>query len=60
MNAWFTPTAANYFGKISKTAIFEVLRETNGGDASGTIKKTELAALAARGRTPDFRELCCR
>ena len=49
MTAWFTPTAANYFGKISKTAIFEVLRETNGGDASGmTIKKSDLAALAER------------
>ena len=49
MNAWFTPTAANYFGKISKTAIFEVLRETISGDASGmTIKKSDLAALAER------------
>ena len=49
MNAWFTPTAANYFGKISKSAIFEVLRETNGGDASGmSIKKSDLAALVER------------
>ena len=49
MTACFTPAAANYFGKISKTAIFEVLRETNGGDASGmTIRKSELAALAER------------
>jgi ParB family chromosome partitioning protein len=50
MAAWFTPTAANYFGKIGKTAIFQSLREMNGGSASAGIamKKSDLAALAER------------
>ncbi len=30
MTAWFTPTAGNYFGNISKAAIIEVLREIKG------------------------------
>jgi hypothetical protein len=27
MNAWFTPTAVNYFSRVSKTRILEALRE---------------------------------
>ena len=50
MAAWFTPTAANYFSRISKTAIIEALREVKGAVApawSG-MKKAELASLAER------------
>lgn len=50
MGAWFTPTAGNYFGGISKAAIIEALREIKGNTApawSG-MKKTELASLAER------------
>ena len=48
MAAWLTPTAANYFGKVSKAQIIEALREVKGDVApswSG-MKKAELAALA--------------
>ena len=50
MTAWFTPTAGNYFGSISKAAIIEVLREIKGdvAPAWSGMKKTELATLAAR------------
>ena len=50
MTAWFTPTAANYFGRVSKAAIIEALREVKGAVApawSG-MKKTDLATLAER------------
>ena len=50
MTTWFTPTAANYFGKISKAQIIDALREVKGAVApawSG-MKKAELAALAER------------
>jgi ParB family chromosome partitioning protein len=50
MAAWFTPTAGNYFGGISKAAIIGVLREIKGNAApawSG-MKKAQLAALAER------------
>ena len=50
MTAWFTPTAANYFSKVGKSAIIEALREVKGAVApawSG-MKKTDLAALAER------------
>jgi len=50
MNAWFTPTAANYFGKISKGRIIDALREVKGSVAPawGGMKKSQLAALAER------------
>jgi len=50
MAAWFTPTAANYFSKIGKTAIIDAMREVKGAVApawSG-MKKTDLASLAER------------
>jgi ParB family chromosome partitioning protein len=50
MTAWFTPTAANYFGKVSKTAILEAVREAIGATAPAwsEMKKADLAALAER------------
>lgn len=50
MTGWFTPTAANYFGKVSKTAIIEAMREALGATAPAWdgMKKAELAALAER------------
>lgn len=50
MTAWFTPTAANYFGKVSKTAIIEAMRDVLGSTAPAWdgMKKSELAALAER------------
>jgi len=50
MGAWFTPTPANYFSRISKAGIIEALREAKGATAltwSG-MKKADLAALAER------------
>jgi len=50
MNAWFTPTAANYFSRVSKAGIIEALREVKGAVApawSG-MKKADLASLAER------------
>jgi len=50
MAAWFTPTAANYFSKVSKSAIIEALREVKGvvAPAWSGMKKCDLAALAER------------
>jgi ParB family chromosome partitioning protein len=50
MDAWFTPTAANYFGRIGKAKILETLREVKGSIAPAweKLKKPELAALAER------------
>jgi ParB family chromosome partitioning protein len=50
MATWFTPTAANYFSRISKAGIIEALREVKGTTAPAWtgMKKTELAALAER------------
>jgi ParB family chromosome partitioning protein len=50
MTEWFTPTADNYFAKISKAQTIDALREIKGSVApawSG-MKKSELAALAER------------
>jgi ParB family chromosome partitioning protein len=50
MAAWFTPTASNYFGKVSKAQIIEALREVKGAAAPAwsEMKKADLAALAER------------
>lgn len=51
MQTWFTPTADNYFSRISKPQILEALREARGtapAPAWEKLKKSELAALAAR------------
>jgi len=50
MNAWFTPTAGNYFGKVSKTGILEALTEAKGdiAPAWNKAKKGELAVIAER------------
>jgi ParB family chromosome partitioning protein len=50
MGAWFTPTAVNYFTRISKAGILAALREVKGATAPAweTMKKPDLAALAER------------
>ncbi|HLJ45466.1 MAG TPA: ParB/RepB/Spo0J family partition protein [Bryobacteraceae bacterium] len=50
MTAWFTPTAANYFGSVSKAVILGTLREVKGdiAPAWNGLKRAELAALAER------------
>jgi ParB family chromosome partitioning protein len=50
MAAWFVPTAANYFSRISKDSIIEALRKVKGGEAAAwhSMKKAELAILAER------------
>ena len=50
MSAWFTPTAENYFTKVSKTGILEALTEVKGATAPAwdKAKKSELAAIAER------------
>lgn len=50
MTQWFTPTAANYFGKTGKAQIIDALREAKGtvSPAWNAMKKSELAAIAER------------
>ncbi len=50
MADWFTPTAENYFGRISKASILDALREIKGDVAPAwhKMKKGDLAALAER------------
>ena len=51
ITAWFTPTAANYFGRVSKPQILTALQEAKGvppAPAWSGMKKAELAALAER------------
>src|SRR5262249_20066837 len=51
MSRWFTPTAANYFSRISKAQILEALREarnTPPAPAWEKAKKAELAVIAER------------
>jgi ParB family chromosome partitioning protein len=51
MNAWFRPTAENYFVRISKPQMLTDLQEAKGvppAPAWSSMKKTELADLAAR------------
>ena len=51
MTPWFTPTAENYFNRVSKTQILEDLQEARQqppAPAWASLKKAELATLAAR------------
>jgi ParB family chromosome partitioning protein len=50
MTAWFTPTAENYFAKVSKPRILEALTEVKGATAPAwdKAKKSDLAAIAER------------
>ena len=51
MAQWFTPTAENYFARISKAAILHALQEAKGtplSPATAKLSKSELAALAER------------
>lgn len=51
MTAWFTPTAANYFGRISSAQIVVALCEAKGTEPAPSwtkMRKAELATLAAR------------
>ena len=51
MTAGFTPTAENYFNRVSKLQILEALQEARQqppAPAWANLKKAELAALAAR------------
>lgn len=51
MKPWFTPTAENYFSRISKPQVLDALREAKGkppAHAWEKLKKPDLAALAER------------
>lgn len=51
MTAWFTPTAENYFNRVSKLQILEALqqaRQQPPAPAWANLKKAELAKLAER------------
>lgn len=51
MRAWFTPTAGNYFGRVSKAQILEALREAKDAPPAPAwekMKKGDLAPLAER------------
>ncbi|MGH6678362.1 MAG: ParB/RepB/Spo0J family partition protein [Bradyrhizobium sp.] len=51
MTAWFTPTAENFFGRVSKAAILSALAEAKGASAKRSwaeMKKAPLATLAER------------
>lgn len=49
MASWFRPTAANYFGRIGKGAILDIIAETRqqpNALAWPKLKKAKLAAMA--------------
>jgi ParB family transcriptional regulator, chromosome partitioning protein len=49
MGQWFTPTASNFFGKISKQAILDSIAEARGTPCAPSwekLKKPDLAMLA--------------
>jgi ParB family chromosome partitioning protein len=50
MRSCFTPTAENYFGRVSKAGIIEALKEARGTVAPAweKAKKSDLAAIAER------------
>ena len=51
MGEWFTPTAENFFGKITKDGIVEALKEARDGAIAPAwlkAKKSDLAAIAER------------
>ncbi len=51
MAVWFKPTAENYFGRVSKPAILDALKEAKGGPVAPAwekAKKGDLAAIAER------------
>jgi len=50
MATWFTPTAENYFGKVSKTSILDALKGAKGDLAPAwtKAKKGDLALIAER------------
>jgi ParB family transcriptional regulator, chromosome partitioning protein len=50
MTAWFTPSADNYFSKISRAGILDALSEAKGdiAPAWSKAKKSDLAAIAER------------
>lgn len=60
MTAWFTPTAENYFGRVSRSQIIEAYKQATTHDIAPAwlkLKKPELAervakALAGTGWLP--------
>jgi ParB family chromosome partitioning protein len=48
MNQWFTPTAANFFDRISKSQIQRALAEAGktADNRTATLKKMQLAQFA--------------
>jgi len=56
MSKWFTPTASNFFARVSKSRIAEALAEAGKPASAETmkLKKAELAALAEK----EIRETC--
>ena len=51
MTGWFTPTAENYFSRVSRADILAALKEAKNLPAKrsvGKLKKSELAILAER------------
>jgi ParB family chromosome partitioning protein len=51
MTAWFTPDAANYFSRVSRTQVISDLTEATGRPAKRSwdkLKKSELSILAER------------
>jgi ParB family chromosome partitioning protein len=51
MAAWFTPTAGNFFCRLTKTGIVEAIREVKGNAIASAwlkAKKADLAAIAER------------
>jgi ParB family chromosome partitioning protein len=51
MTAWFTPTASNFFGRLTKDGIVEALRDARNGAVAPAwlkAKKGDLASIAER------------
>ena len=48
--AWFTPTAENYYGRISRTQILAAIDEAK-GDHTSALAKLKEARLAVRAES---------
>lgn len=51
MADWFTPTADNYFGRVSKPHLFSIIEEVSGAPVTPAVEKMKKGDLAAHVET---------
>jgi len=63
MNAWFKPTAENFFGRIGKPDILQAIKEATGKPVhpprEAQENRNSLSLPNARSRTPLGCRSCC-